>query len=307
METDAQFYEMFRLHPEWIADLMNNPFPEPARFESVTIKRLERRVDGLVIPKNVRRPLLLVEFQFWAHRDIYLRTVEGWCGVQREHPKRRVESVIFFGRRGLDPRTEPWCGIVRAVYLDEEMIILAQRHPQHPLPGILSPVFENDAEKLERKARTVYESLGRTPGYTREQREQFQTLFTSLVVSRFRNKTAEEIATMLKIPDLTTTRAGRSLFARGKAEGKAEGMAEGKAEGKAAGRSEGKLGTLMHILEKRFGRLPAGLRSGLEKLDYLGLERLEDCVLDFPDLTSAETWVRRAAARKKPSVKNLPD
>lgn len=47
METDAQLYEIFRDHPEWIADLMNEPFPEPSLFRSVTIKKVERRLDGL--------------------------------------------------------------------------------------------------------------------------------------------------------------------------------------------------------------------------------------------------------------------
>jgi hypothetical protein len=32
MKTDTPLYEIFHQHPEWIADLMNEPFPEPSTF-----------------------------------------------------------------------------------------------------------------------------------------------------------------------------------------------------------------------------------------------------------------------------------
>ena len=277
METDAQLYEIFRDHPEWIADLMNEPFAEPSTFRSITIKKVERRLDGLLIPANRRKPLRVIEFQFFPSTDIYLRATEQRLAVHRLHPGREVEAIIFFASRRLDTRPVPWTSVVRAVYLDEEMVILAQRHPDHPLPKLLAPVFEKSDATLEAAAAKVYEELGRLPRISASQRETLRLIYTSLLINRFKRKTLQEITAMITSLDITKTRAGQDLIAMGRT----EGLTEGKSQ------------TLMRILQKRFGDLPKSARSKISHLDYLQLEQLEACVLDLPSLQHLSKWLRQ--------------
>jgi predicted transposase YdaD len=268
MDTDAQLYELFRDHPEWIADSMNDPFPEPAIFRSVTIKKIERRLDGLLIPKNSAKPLRVIEFQFFPSKDIYLRATEERIAVHRLYPGREVEAIIFFGQRKLDERPEPWTHVVNAYYLDEQMTILAQRQPDHPLPKLLAPVFEKDNAVLEAEVGKVYQSLGRLPRASAAERENLQRIYFSFLLSRFKTKTSQEIIAMFNTIDATKTRAGREFIAMGKAE------------------------TLLNILQKRLGKISKDAVSQIEHLDYIQLEKLEDRVLDFASTQELGKWLK---------------
>jgi predicted transposase YdaD len=293
MKTDIPLHEIFTEHPNWIADAMNEPFPVPSTFTSPVLKSMERRLDGLLTPHDKHKPLRVIEFQFFQDEDIYYRAVEERIGVHRLNPGRAVEAIIFFGHRALDARPEPWTMLVKARYLDEEMVVLAQRNPQHPLPKLLGPIFEKDKSKLEKAAPRVYAFLGTAKGHTRAERQFLQSIYTSLLLSRFKDKTIQEITKMITTLDITKTRAGKELIAMGKLAGKAEGKMEGKLEGMAEGKAEGKAQTLIKLLTKRFGALPKSLVSKIENLNYLQLEKLDDQVLDAPDLAHLTAWVTK--------------
>lgn len=76
-----------------------------------------------------------------------------------------------------------------------------------------------------------------------------------------------------------------SIFARELlAQGKAEGRAEGRAEGEAKGKAEGTAGALLHVLERRFGRVPAKYRQAIEKGQLDQLQAWLDRAIDAPTL-----------------------
>jgi predicted transposase YdaD len=58
---------------------------------------LERRADGVIVPKAPDQPLTVVEFQFQADDAIYRRTVVEMAAVQEIYPGRVVQGIIFFG------------------------------------------------------------------------------------------------------------------------------------------------------------------------------------------------------------------
>jgi len=69
------------------------------------------------------------------------------------------------------------------------------------------------------------------------------------------------------------------------ARGEARGRIKGRVEGMAQGRAKGKIETLLLILTKRLGNLPAGLTEKLNGLtDIAEIERLSDIALDVPTL-----------------------
>ena len=78
---------------------------------------------------------------------------------------------------------------------------------------------------------------------------------------------------------------GKSKWkAKGKAEGRAEGRAEGKAEGMAEGEAAGRAATLLRLLGKRFGRVPAAVTRRIRAASAPQLERWTDRILEAKTL-----------------------
>ncbi len=67
---------------------------------------------------------------------------------------------------------------------------------------------------------------------------------------------------------------------RGMLEGEIKGKLEGRLEGKLEGRLEGEMIILSHLLNKRFGPLPAEIEGRLLKASTEELERWSDRIFD---------------------------
>jgi len=57
MRTDKQVYEILEAYPQWLFELTGLPSPGPCRFQSVTLKAIERRTDGVLVPDAEHEPL----------------------------------------------------------------------------------------------------------------------------------------------------------------------------------------------------------------------------------------------------------
>ena len=68
------------------------------------------------------------------------------------------------------------------------------------------------------------------------------------------------------------------------AEGRAEGRVEGRVEGEARGLAKGEAKSLIRLLERRFGPLPAAVRSRIDGADLNQLDAWIDRVLDAKSL-----------------------
>jgi predicted transposase YdaD len=279
METDSKFFEIFRSHPEWIADLMNDPFPDPAEFLSITTKRAERRLDGFLNPFDVSRPLMVIEFQLWPSDNVFLRTVEEMIAVERLYPNREVRGIVFFASEALNKFRSKWEIMVDVYYLDKELAVLAERNPSHPLPKLLAPVFEKSEEKLEKEAATLYQFLQSAEKSTPEQRETLCTVFQALLIGRFKNKTLEDIQAMMHFPDLTETRAGQDLIAIGRKEGREEG------------REEGSRNVIIGLLRQRFPMLSETEVAPIRRFNPDQLQRLAKEILDFVNPEEVKAWL----------------
>ena len=64
MKTDKELYMIFEVAPEWVFELAGLPLPSKSTLRSVTVKALDRRADGVVVPEAPNQPLTIVEFQF---------------------------------------------------------------------------------------------------------------------------------------------------------------------------------------------------------------------------------------------------
>jgi len=228
METDKHFYEIFEVNPQWIFELTGRPSPGPCKFISMTMKAIERRSDGVLVPDSVDEPISVTELQMYPDQDIYNRLVIEMALVKGERPDREVGGMIIFGSRELDKKTEPWTKIVSVYYLDEMLEQLETQSPGHPLVAVFQPLVEKNRDLLESQAAQYYNQI-RTRVSNPRQQEKLLSVFVDWVLQRFYERGKQEIEKMLlgKLPDLRETQAGKDLIAIGIEEGIEKGIEEG--------------------------------------------------------------------------------
>ena len=266
METDKQLYRVFGAQPEWVFQLARLPPVGKCAMRSLTVKTLERRTDGVIVPEAPEPPLSVIEFQFGENPLIYTRTVQKMAAVQEEFDLREVQGIIFFGEPRLDPQTKPWTSIVRSIVLPDEVRRLAEHSPGHPLVAVFQPLLaERDAE-LEQAAGGFFRTLKKSK-LKQGVKQALEEVFVSWLGQRLPNRTKQEIEKMLigELPELVDTRMGQDLIKIGKEQGLAEGLVE----------------AVVVLLEAKRGRLTKSLRQRIQKLAGDQLRQL---------LVAADTW-----------------
>jgi len=279
MKTDKEIYRIFQQCPEMVYELAALKFPGQCQVTSVTLKDVERRLDGLVCPDDEDQPLIVFEVQFQRAEDIYPRILAEAALVQQENGMREVLAVIFFASRSQDPETEPWTKVVRRIYLDEHLALIEKSDPLSPLAAVFKPVFERDETKLEKEAALLYRLLLESTKYTLSQRESLSTVFLHWLMERFKTKTNKELAMILELPDIEQTRCGQDLLERGIE------------RGIQFGREQGIEHSILVIARKRFGgAVDERVEKAIRDLDLTSAEQL---VLDLLDIDSFELFCRR--------------
>ena len=71
------------------------------------------------------------------------------------------------------------------------------------------------------------------------------------------------------------------------------GKVEGRVEGRTEGRMEGQRETIVRLLRRRFGSLPADLGDRIAKLADANVNDLVEAVLDFKNIDDAVVWVEK--------------
>lgn len=120
-ENGQTVLQVFQACPEWLYLLAKQPPPGRCRFDSITVKELERRLDGLVVPESHELPVTVFEFQFQKDAEIYNRIVVEMAAAERAHDMRTVQGIIFFRSESLDDKPEPWRRIVQSVSMQDAL------------------------------------------------------------------------------------------------------------------------------------------------------------------------------------------
>ena len=224
MDSDKHLYEIFEAFPQWVFELTRRRSPGPCRFQSVTVKAIQRSADGVLIPEVIKEAILAVEFQMYFDDQIYYRVVVEMASLQQEHAGREVQGIVIFASNDLDPKTSPWSQVVSAYYLDEMLAELAKTSPDHPMIALFQPLIEKDRERLQANASKYYTQI---ESFVTDERLKTKliSVFIDWLLQRFTDLGKTEIEKMLlgKLPDLRETQAGKDLIAIGVTEGMEKG------------------------------------------------------------------------------------
>ena len=91
------------------------------RFVSLTLKGIERRLDGIYEPEDHDGPVYIVEFQAQPVPSAWFNLLTKIGLYGETHPGRAVRGVLIFLRAGDDPGLLPGAGppLCSVAYLDD--------------------------------------------------------------------------------------------------------------------------------------------------------------------------------------------
>ncbi len=276
METDKQLYRVFGIQPDWVFELAGLPPVGKCVMRSFTVKSLERRTDGVIVPQAPFHPLWVIEFQFGDNPYIYTRIVQKMAAIQEEFGMREVQGMVFFGEARLDPQTKPWTSHVRSIVLVEELRRLAERVPEHPLVAVFQPLLTERENDLEHTAGGFYRAI-KNSKLKRDVRDALEEVFVSWLLQRLPNRSKKEIEKMLigELPELVDTRAGQDILKIGEERGLKIGLVE----------------AAVVVLEAKRGRLTKSLRQRLQTLGAKQLRQLLADAIPWESLDLLEAWL----------------
>jgi predicted transposase YdaD len=260
-------------------------------FQSPTIKGIERRIDGVYEPTQPDQPVYIIEFQAQKMAHIGYNTLSKIGLYGENHSERDVRGIIVFLSKALQPKwpillTYP-NPLLSVVYLTDSLTELLKNEPSNPFVAVFAPLAIRQKNKLSRCAHFHWQTIHTAP-IDPKIRTTLEQIYEFLIFERFKDKTDEEIWTMINVlTPIEETRAYQSIFAKG--------MLSGKAEGKAEGKVEAKTQTLKNLLTHRFGRLPGW---AIQHIDSATLNQLDKWLDDIFDMQRLEDLIEQNAANK---------
>ena len=284
MITDQPIYQFLATGPEAFRVLTGGLILQgPYRFSSITIKALERRIDGLFEPVGHNGTVYVLEYEGHAKDTATpwpnLITKVGLCGEQNPH--RDVRGILIFAHSSLDKHRPKWMvketeGPFQVVYLDKFVPEWLERDPDNPYLAVLAPLVITAKKALRKKAPQLWGAIQKAP-LKPETRETLAEILAFLFFERFDKLDRAEVWAMFNaLTPLKETRAYREILA----EGVAEGVIKGEARGMARGKAEGKADDLKRLLTRRFGTLPDWAAQRIEGASIEQLDAWLDGIFD---------------------------
>jgi len=292
MHTDKPIYLLLGADPEFLRLLTDGlSIVGPYHLEAVDVKKLERRIDGVILPADTEQPIWTIEVQAQYDKLIYHRLLIGMGLLGERHPQREIRGLLLFISSAQDPKTEPWHSCleqtiarfpIKRVYLTDVLNRLEKSDPDHPLLATFLPYRLDDSEQLREQAPLAYRRIQHAP-LTDPARRHCLDVFQSWLLARFDDLTLEEILIMLgELTPLEKTRAYREIVEKNQPIWFAEGREEGR-------QREAQL--VLRLLYRRIGALTEAQQASVKALPVEPLEDLGEALLDFSTAADLDAWL----------------
>ncbi|QSV56612.1 MAG: Rpn family recombination-promoting nuclease/putative transposase [Dolichospermum sp. UKL201] len=233
MKTDSIFYQIFQTLPTVLFELLGES-PSNAigyKFDSVEVKELAFRFDGIFFPPNDDKLIYFVEVQFQQRDNFYWDLFgEIFLYLKLYRPQQNWYAVAIFPNRSTDT-AEPiqyqelfHPGRISRIYLDD----LEETSADSIGLGMLELIVAQQAQTRE-KAIKLKEQARRSLTEPIIQ-EKVVELVDKILVYKFPYLSSQELEAMFGLDELKQTRYFQDVKEEGKIEGKVEGKLEEKLE-----------------------------------------------------------------------------
>ncbi|ARI82278.1 Rpn family recombination-promoting nuclease/putative transposase [Microcystis sp. LEGE 00066] len=237
MKTDTIFYQLFQSFPSIFFELIQLPISEANnyRFDSVEVKQLSFRLDGVFLPQNnhPQTPIYFCEVQFQEDEAFYQRffteiflylsktdLTNDWRGVI-VYPNPQVETDKVQRYRELLN-----CERVRRIYLNE-----LENTPQTSIGLATVQLITLSKAKALDSTRKLIQRVREELTPDQKPQELLQ-LIETILVYKLPLLNRREIETMFSLDELKQTQYFQDVREEARQEGRQEGREEGRQEGR---------------------------------------------------------------------------
>ena len=283
MRTDELLFEYFKLVPDAVFELFKmNPlctYDFDATVLKKEIKKVEKRVDGLLTPSNPEHPHYFVELQGYRDVTIYWRVLHEiglYHELEPERGKKKWRALVLFLDKAHDPGLESLGPMENGSpdWLDKGLLIDLLKNLQNPSPvlDVLRPIVA-EADEVEEKAPIWAQNLNQLSSPFTGAQARLQQIFIQFVVQKLIHLSRKEIDRMLGLTPLEQTVAGQELIQLGEEQGTRKSTTA----------------HIIHVLNMRFGTVSPSVKAQLSSIKDLAiLERLFSDALTFVGLSEFE-------------------
>jgi predicted transposase YdaD len=276
MRTDALFYELFQTAPQTFFELLQIVPTCAYRFESITVKASEKRIDGVIEPTDEQQPVYFLEVQAFPDDTIYWRTLREVATYFEQRPARNDnwQAVVLWlnkeddpGLRTLKPLTyKPASRLISA-----DLIKLLKKLPETSLVlNVLRPLLAKSEREVRNHVVQWVTNIRQTPNLDPQTEEKLVAILSQLIEQKFKTLSYKELAKMLRLTPLEETISGQELI------------------------KNAHVDILAALIQDRFGlseALSETVRADLDKLDGQALTTLVRQILHFDTFEELETWI----------------
>jgi predicted transposase/invertase (TIGR01784 family) len=274
MRRDSIFYRLFQTNPSLLFELLPE-VPIAAtnyRFDSVEIKEMSFRIDGVFIPTD-DSVVYFVEVQFQKDRELYERLFAELFLYLRQKRTRCTDwrAIVIYPSRSIEQEERtPYqmlldsSNVIR-VYLNE----LGEIESLSPGLGLM--VLTTLSERVApEKARWMIDRANTQPNS-----RAIIEMVTEIMVYKFANLSRSEVDEMLGIK-LEETRVYR----------------EARAEGEQRGEQKGEQNIITILITEKFGNIPPELKGEVAALSGDKLPELARALLRFETIEDLTEWLK---------------
>ena len=280
MRTDTLFYELFQAAPQTFFELLQITPACPYRYESITVKATEKRIDGVLEPTAADQPIYFLEVQAFPDDVIYWRAMREISTYFEQRPQqkdRAWQAIVLWLNKEDDPglgTLEPLARQPDPRLVSADLIELLKQLKQIDntalVLNVLNPLLTESEREVRQHVVQWAENIRRTPNLDSQTEDRLLTVMSQLIGQKFKNLSYKELANMLRLTPLEETASFQEVL------------------------KEKQVHLLMLMINDKFSlsdELNKGLRTDLEALTMDPLQALFTQILHVDSLEQLERWI----------------
>lgn len=277
MKTDPLFYELFQAAPQTFFELVQIKPSCSYRFESITVKMSEKRIDGVLEPLDVSQPYYFLEVQAFPDEVIYWRATREVATFfeQRPHLKDTKWQVIILW---LNIEDDPGFGALRLLarkpkpnLLSLDLIDLLKQLPDTSLAlNVLRPLLAEDEREVRENVVQWVENIHHATVSNGNLEERLIDVLSQMIEQKFKTLSYEELSQMLRLTPFRETASVQQVL------------------------KEDRIETLLNMIEVKFDTTPEKgetIAANLVQLDLNTLKALIRQLMRLETLEQLEYWI----------------
>ncbi|MDM8525777.1 DUF2887 domain-containing protein [Desulfococcaceae bacterium HSG8] len=234
METDSLFYELFKADPRSLFQLVRLDIEGDYAFESITVKRTEKRPDGFFRRTDGKEgPNIFLELQGWNDPMIYWRSFREVCTWHEQSCSTDpFIIIILFVDKKYDPGNRPLTCLPPHKFIRTTLPACLRKLKEEKagVLTVLKPFGLSGKKKLTEAVREWEADIGSLE-LPEHKIKELRELLLYAVLQRFSELTRKEIEEMLELTPLDKTVAGQELIQIGIEKGEKKGERKGRKKG----------------------------------------------------------------------------